>query len=616
MLKIIHKEWNDNVEINNETKRLKRVNVEGEYGTYKLNNNILYIKWDKWNSEIFILNDNTNIYYLCNEIEFVHKDWKDKCYIDYFNNIIYRKSINNKGNFKIESNILTVTWDINSNNINIENERIPKIIHFVYGFKEQTEEFELYRYIAIKSAYDINKPDKIYFYYYYEPYGYWWDKIKNILTLQKVNPPTQIFGNNIYHYAHQADIIRLEKLIEYGGIYLDMDTICLKSFDDLLDYDFVMGTQSNSDNTNIYGLCNAIILSKPNSKFALEWYNTYKTFRSKGRDEYWDEHSVIKPLELSKEYCLHIKILSSNSLFYPLWYDINEILFNEEYNKEEYKKFIKNSYSIHLWDTYSNNYLKKLTEFDILNKNTLYNIFSRKFLRNKISIVFLTYNRLEITKKCLHSYIKCLDRDDIEELIILDNNSDIETINYLKLFQQNNNKIKIIFSDENLGVCNGRIILFNEAIGDIIVSMDSDAYLIDNSFFDKIKDLLYDEKYGIIGIAGAYIKSWEFGNQEDIDETNTNEFSVDHIAGCCQVFRKDLKHFGFKLDPYYDKFWVEDTDLSMQSLELNKINFRINQTKYIDHHWGGSGKNFENLFLKNWLYFSNKWKGKVLKHIK
>ena len=38
--------------------------------------------------------------------------------------------------------------------------KIPNIIHFVYGFKKQTEEFDLYKYIAIKSAHDINKPDK------------------------------------------------------------------------------------------------------------------------------------------------------------------------------------------------------------------------------------------------------------------------------------------------------------------------------------------------------------------------------------------------------------------------------------------------------------------------
>ena len=134
-------------------------------------------------------------------------------------------------------------------------------------------------------------------------------------------------------------------------------------------------------------------------------------------------------------------------------------------------------------------------------------------------------------------------------------------------------------------------------------------------FFEKITNLLYDERYGIVGISGAFIRSWEFGTQEDVSEKEIQEFNVDHIAGCCQVFRRDLKLFGFKLDPYYDKFWVEDTDLSMQSLYLNKVNFKINQSMYIDHQWGGSGKEFQDKFLTHWNYFTNKWNGKVLKHI-
>ena len=63
-------------------------------------------------------------------------------------------------------------------------------------------------------------------------------------------------------------------------------------------------------------------------------------------------------------------------------------------------------------------------------------------------------------------------------------------IKYLKELQEKHNKIKLILSNENLGVCGGRTVLFEEALGDIIISLDSDAYLINNSFFDKIIDLL------------------------------------------------------------------------------------------------------------------------------
>jgi mannosyltransferase OCH1-like enzyme len=674
---LIHNEWKDTIILNLKTKRLYRENALTEYASFKIYKNILEIYWDNWDEEYFIAHNNNNTYFYCNKNKILYENSDEECYIDNINNIVYKINENCVGIIDIINNDIFIKWfnfdnefydliknnyeylnndNVSNDNVSNDNEsktisndnvsndnvsktisndkfsksnyivyneyrdkKIPNIIHFVFGFKEQIEEFELYRYIAIKSAYEVNKPDKIYFYYYYEPYGYWWDKIKSLLTLEKVYPPDNIFENSVLHYAHKADIVRLNKLNERGGIYLDIDTICLKSFDDLRNNSFVMGYQKTQEYKDNYGLCNAVMLAEPNSKFGLKWIDSYKSFRSKGRDEYWDEHSVILPLSLANDNKDDITILDYNAFFYPLWNDINNIIFSDKNIKENYKEIISNNYCIHLWDTYSHSYLKSLTENIIFSNNTLYNIFSRKFLRNKISIVMLTYNRYDMTVKCLNSYLKCLDRDDIEELIIFDNNSnkdcDQNIIDFLYSFKKKHQKIKIILSDDNLGVCGGRTVLFKEAIGDIIISIDSDAYLLNNSFFDKIKYLLNDEKHGIVGISGAYLKSWDFGTQEDIDENDDNEYYCDHIAGCCQSFRRDLFIFGFELDEYYGKFWVEDTDLSMQSLFLKKKNLKINQKKYIEHNWGGSGKNFQELFLKNWTYFSNKWRNKVLLHL-
>ena len=48
---------------------------------------------------------------------------------------------------------------------------IPNIIHFIYGLDPSFggKPFMLFHYLAIKSAYEVNKPDKIYFVYAYEP---------------------------------------------------------------------------------------------------------------------------------------------------------------------------------------------------------------------------------------------------------------------------------------------------------------------------------------------------------------------------------------------------------------------------------------------------------------
>ena len=44
---------------------------------------------------------------------------------------------------------------------------IPNIIHFVFGLKEQKEEFLFCYYISILSSKLVNNPEKIYFHYHF-----------------------------------------------------------------------------------------------------------------------------------------------------------------------------------------------------------------------------------------------------------------------------------------------------------------------------------------------------------------------------------------------------------------------------------------------------------------
>ena len=76
---------------------------------------------------------------------------------------------------------------------------------------------------------------------------------------------------------------------------------------------------------------------------------------------------------------------------------------------------------------------------------------ARKFISNKISIVMLTYNRYEKTIECLESYLKALDKEGIQELILFDNGSNENLCHYLKEFEKKHHKIKIIFHHENIG---------------------------------------------------------------------------------------------------------------------------------------------------------------------
>ncbi len=114
---------------------------------------------------------------------------------------------------------------------------IPKIVHFIFGLNSDFghRPFSLIHNIAIKSAHDVIKPDKIFLYYKYKPCNNkYWDDITHLVELVEIEPPDEIFGNPIEHFAHKTCVTRLKKLIEFGGIYLDCDTLCINSFDNLL----------------------------------------------------------------------------------------------------------------------------------------------------------------------------------------------------------------------------------------------------------------------------------------------------------------------------------------------------------------------------------------------
>jgi hypothetical protein len=48
------------------------------------------------------------------------------------------------------------------------------------------------------------------------------------LVLVKVVNIESVYGNDVKHYAHKADIVRLEALRFAGGIYLDVDVLLLR----------------------------------------------------------------------------------------------------------------------------------------------------------------------------------------------------------------------------------------------------------------------------------------------------------------------------------------------------------------------------------------------------
>lgn len=234
---------------------------------------------------------------------------------------------------------------------------IPNICHFVFGFKEQDEEFLFCYYLAVYSAFIVNNPDKILFFYHHEPHGPWWEKLKKIpcISLVHIPIPTHIGKKIIKKTAHKADWIRMNVLYQFGGVYLDIDTICVKPWKDLLNEQVVLATQ-----VPIPGICNAIMMTEPKSEFFKIWLDRYeKPFNPDG----WEESSIFLPFEIMMTNFDKVTMKNPDTFFIPHFKETEKIF-------ELPQDIPDNLISLHLWESYSLKYMKKIKDWSWAYENT------------------------------------------------------------------------------------------------------------------------------------------------------------------------------------------------------------------------------------------------------
>ena len=249
---------------------------------------------------------------------------------------------------------------------------IPNRLHYVH-LSNDGRQWQIHHHLSIKSAYVRGGFDKISIWVDKEPEGKWWEKTKPLVELNFIEPPKEIFGKPIIQPAHKSDVIRLQVLLEYGGVYVDTDTIFVKSFKPLLNNKFVLGQQNINGSE---GLCPAVILSEVNSTFGQHWLAGFKDSFGGGPpgSSTWCTHSVQYPLWLSKQIPEEVTILNHEAFFWPLYHQNHiEWMFVEEH------KF-PNAYSHHLWESSGKIYLKEMTEEKIKTQNTTFTQITKDLL--------------------------------------------------------------------------------------------------------------------------------------------------------------------------------------------------------------------------------------------
>jgi len=224
-------------------------------------------------------------------------------------------------------------------------------------------------------------------------------------------------------------------------------------------------------------------------------------------------------------------------------------------------------------------------------------------MKNKISIIIVTWNTAKITKKCVDTINKYLPN---QEIIVVDNGSQDNTVEILKKIKN----VKLIENGINLGFAKANNIGLKNATSDLIIFMNSDIEIIDDSLFNMVDYLNKNPKIGLIGpkflnpdlspqasvfppqtYFNAFKEFW-LGKKDSYSKyapKGNNPTKVSYISGGCIAVNKI---FFEKIGKWNEKyfFYYEDMDLCQQVRKNGKSIIYYPKCKIIHRH-GASGKN-------------------------
>jgi len=244
----------------------------------------------------------------------------------------------------------------------------------------------------------------------------------------------------------------------------------------------------------------------------------------------------------------------------------------------------------------------------------------------KVSIIILTWNKLDFTKKCLAFLEKNTNYSNWEATIV-DNGSKDGTRGFIEEFiKEKGNKYNLILNSTNKGYAAGVNQGIRAAEGDYILLLNNDVYVLKNWLISMVETLEKDEKNAIVGAKLIYpttgriqhagvvflrkIESLHLYKNSPPDQPRVNKYRYfDAVTGACMLIRKTIfKEVGF-FDERFRFGGFEDIDFCLRCrIRGYKIIYSPTSISLHDESVSSSQiENYYKIFKQNYKLFLNKW---------
>jgi GT2 family glycosyltransferase len=241
----------------------------------------------------------------------------------------------------------------------------------------------------------------------------------------------------------------------------------------------------------------------------------------------------------------------------------------------------------------------------------------------KISIIVITYNKLEYTRMCLDSIFKNTEYPRYD-LIIVDNASTDGTVELIEGYKNHHKNIVLIRNGSNLGFAAANNIGVRTSNSDFLVLLNNDTIVTPGWLHRLLFHLNKNTSTGMVGPVTNAI-----GNEAKVEIDYTELTDVNYFAAkraekyagitfeiqvlalyCAMISRSLYNRFG-GLDERFHVGMFEDDDLA---LNIRRAGFTLlcAEDVFIHHFHGISFNQFENqdlqrIFHENRIKFEQKW---------
>lgn len=242
----------------------------------------------------------------------------------------------------------------------------------------------------------------------------------------------------------------------------------------------------------------------------------------------------------------------------------------------------------------------------------------------KASIIIVTYNNIDYTKLCVDSILSKTDFPSYE-IIIVDNNSNDDTRDYVKSLKEKYDLVKIILNEENKGFAKANNQGIQIAEGNYVIFLNNDTVVTHGWLTKMINYLDNNPDIGLIGPVTNFCGNEariepDYQNLIEMDPFATQRwrlyegksFDIKMLALFCAATRRDVLEKVGLLDEKFGIGMFEDDDFSHR-MKINGYKVVCAEDIFIHHFGQVAFKNLINngaynkIFTENKEYFEKKW---------